>query len=144
MKLLKARLFARRAHKGQLDKAGVKYVKHVVRVAKTVTSKQAKLVGLLHDIVEDTDYTHQDIAKMFGIETAFQVGCFTKREDEKSEDYLERVKQSPIAIEVKLADLLDNINIFRLKKVTNTDLDRLKKYLEMYYELAQVWKLNHS
>ena len=137
MKLIKAFIVASLAHRGQVDKAGKKYVKHAIRVSRKVKSKQAKMVALLHDVVEDTCKTIEDIEKMFGRETAFQVSCLTKIKGEVTEEYIKRVKQSPVSIEVKLADLLDNMNVFRLKKVEEADLVRLKKYLSMYYELAK-------
>ena len=137
MKLIKAFIVAHLAHRGQVDKAGKKYVKHAIRVSRKVKSKQAKMVALLHDVVEDTSKTIEDIEKMFGRETAFQVSCLTKIKGEVTEEYIKRVKQSPVSIEVKLADLLDNMNVFRLKKVEEADLVRLKKYLLMYYELAK-------
>lgn len=140
MKLIKAYLVARSSHRHQVDKAGAKYIKHPIRVSKSVKSKQAKIVALLHDVVEDTNKTIEDIKRLFGEDIAFHVSCLTKVENESVEDYLKQIKKSPVAIEVKLADLHDNMNLFRLKNVHEKDITRLEKYTKMYYELAKEYK----
>lgn len=140
MNILKAYLIAKKAHKGQIDKGGNKYINHPIRVAKKVKTKQAKIVALLHDVLEDTTVTIDDIEKMFNKQIAFQVDCLTKKENQTPEQYLSCIMQDKISVEVKMSDLQDNMNLFRLKTITDSDLQRLKKYQMMYFELAKEYK----
>lgn len=124
----KARLFALEAHKGQVDKAGAPYEGHLSRVSSRVVTDEAKVVAWLHDTVEDTDTTVEDIAAAFGADTAHAVSCMTHREDEAYEDYLVRAKSDPVARLVKISDLIDNSNLSRLPEVTLKDVERQAKY----------------
>lgn len=121
---------AKKAHDGQVDKVGVPYITHPVRVAASCGSIEEKIVALLHDVVEDTPITLSDLkaAGMPGHVTA-AVDAITKRDNEKNIDYLERVKANPIAKAVKLKDLADNFSPARFEKLSESDKARLaKKY----------------
>lgn len=77
-----------------------------------------KICGLLHDLIEDTDWTFQDLKKEgFSDEIIKALDCLTKRKDENYTDFIERISKNPLAIKVKINDLEDNMNITRLEKL---------------------------
>lgn len=117
------------AHKGQVDKAGVDYIQHPLFVASLVEGELAKTVALLHDVVEDSDWTLEDLRKEGLPEEVVQaVGILTKKCNENYEEYILRVKQNPLARQVKLADLKHNSDLSRLANVTDRDRKRVAKY----------------
>lgn len=117
------------AHKGQVDKAGVDYIQHPLFVASLVEGELAKTVALLHDVVEDSDWTLEDLRKEGLLEEVVQaVGILTKKRNENYEEYILRVKQNPLARQVKLADLKHNSDLSRLANVTDRDRKRVAKY----------------
>lgn len=117
------------AHKGQVDKAGVAYIHHPLYVASLVEGELAKTVALLHDVVEDSDWTLEDLRKEGLPEEVVQaVGIITKKRNENYEEYILRVKQNPLARQVKLADLKHNSDLSRLANVTDRDRKRVAKY----------------
>lgn len=117
------------AHKGQVDKAGVDYIQHPLFVASLVEGELAKTVALLHDVVEDSDWTLEDLRKEGLPEEVVQaVGIITKKRNENYEEYILRVKQNPLARQVKLADLKHNSDLSRLANVTDRDRKRVAKY----------------
>lgn len=127
--LEKAILFALKVHSGQKDKAGKEYILHPLRVMLCFENKQQQIVAILHDVLEDSDMTEQDLQKAgFSQQTIEAVVCLTKKEGECYFDYIERVKQNDIAREVKLADLEDNMNLNRIQNVTQKDIQRVEKY----------------
>lgn len=127
--LIKAFSVASKAHKGQKDKAGRAYILHPVNVALRTKGIKQKTVALLHDIVEDTNITLDDLKKLgFDNEIVNAVAAITKKSGEKYENYLKRVKNNEIAKDVKIADLQHNSNLNRLKEITPKDIARKKKY----------------
>ena len=117
------------AHKGQVDKAGVDYIQHPLFVASLVEGELAKTVALLHDVVEDSAWTLEDLRKEGLPEEVVQaVGILTKKRNENYEEYILRVKQNPLARQVKLADLQHNSDLSRLANVTDRDRKRVAKY----------------
>ncbi len=123
-----ARSLASKMHEGQLDKAGLPYITHPHRVAARLTTPEARVVGWLHDTVEDTALTLSDVQARFGPETAAAVDALTRREGEAWEDYLGRVAANPVAKQVKISDLIDNSNLGRMPRVTLRDVERQAKY----------------
>ena len=125
----KALAIAEDAHKGQVDKAGIAYIHHPLYVASLVEGKLAKTIALLHDVVEDSAWTLEDL-RMEGLpeEVVQAVGILTKNRDESYEEYLMHVKQNPLARQVKLADLKHNSDLSRLANVTDRDRKRVAKY----------------
>lgn len=120
---------AKKAHAGQVDKAGVDYIKHPIYVASQVTTEQEKAVALLHDVIEDSDITVEDLlVSGLSNEVVTAVQILTKKKGQSYQEYLEKVKSNNLARVVKLADLKHNSDLSRLKSVTNTDYDRVKKY----------------
>ena len=120
---------ARKAHAGQVDKAGVDYIQHPLYVASQVKTEQEKAAALLHDVLEDSDITAADLLA-YGLsnEVVTAVQTLTKKKGQSYQDYLEKVKSNNLARVVKLADLKHNSDLSRLKTVSNTDYERVKKY----------------
>lgn len=132
----KAMNLAREAHKGILDKAGVPYINHPERVAGRLKKPEEKVVGWLHDTVEDTDVTLARIEAEFGPETAAAVDAVSRRKGEAWADYLVRVKANPVAKAVKISDLIDNSNLSRFENVTAREVKRQAKYNRALYFLT--------
>ncbi len=127
-----------KAHMGAVDKAGEPYSLHPIRVAGRMDSPEGRVVGLLHDVVEDTDVTLEDIERMFGKETAEAVDAITHRKGESWSDYLCRVKANPMARDVKISDLIDNSNLSRLPDIRPKDVERAEKYLRALRFLLEI------
>ena len=121
--------YAARKHEGQVDKAGVPYINHPRAVAAKLDSDVEKAVALLHDTVEDTDATVEEIKEVFGEEIADAVEVLTHPKDEPYMDYIRRIWTNRLARDVKLADLEHNMDLSRLNgKATEKDLERVEKY----------------
>ena len=131
---------ATEAHKDAIDKYGSPYINHVTRVMNMGEANDEKIVGILHDLVEDTNWTFKKLEREgFSIEIIDALKCVTKiNEDENYELFIERVKQNKLAIKVKLNDLTDNLDIKRMDKVRVKDVKRLNKYLKAYKILIHV------
>lgn len=117
------------AHKHQTDKCGLPYVFHPFHVAEQMTSEDTTVVALLHDVVEDTQYTLNDLEKMGFRETV--IAALALLTHEKSLPYLKYVWQirgNPVARAVKQADLQHNSDLSRLDCVTEKDKTRVLKY----------------
>ena len=120
---------ARKAHAGQVDKAGVDYIQHPLYVASQVETEQEKAVALLHDVIEDSNITAVDLlASGLPNEVVTAVQILTKKKGQSYQEYLEKVKTNDLARVVKLADLKHNSDLSRLKTVSDTDYERVKKY----------------
>ena len=122
-----AYLLAEEAHKGQKDKAGKDYIFHPMRVASIVKDEESHIItALLHDVVEDTDITIDDLRDKFSNEIIESLKLLTH---DKSVDYREYViglRNNDIARDVKMSDLIDNMNLDRFDIVTDKDRDRVK------------------
>lgn len=117
------------AHKGQTDKAGACYILHPLRMMMQMKSEAAMMVAVLHDVVEDTDWTIEKLREHGFSEAVLEaLECVTRREGKSLEEFLERAARNIIAREVEIADLEDNMNILRLSEVRPKDLERLEKY----------------
>lgn len=129
---------ATEAHKGQLDKAGRDYIGHPFRVMEMGKTEDEKIVGVLHDVIEDTDWTFEMLeAEGFSREVIEALKCVTKlSENENYDDFIERVRKNPLAVAVKINDLTDNMDIRRLPYLSDKDVKRLKKYLKAYKKLT--------
>ena len=134
----KAEVLARSVHAGQVDKAGADHIGHPERVVARMETPEEKVVAWLHDTVEDTGITLEDIGREFGFETAVAVDAVTHRKGESWSSYLCRVKGNEIARKVKIADLIDNSNLSRLPVVKEKDIIRQAKYNRALYFLMDV------
>ena len=125
------------AHRGQLDKAGNDYITHPLRVMDAGKTIDEKIVGVLHDVVEDTEWTFEMLsAEGFSAEVLEALRCVTKLSaSEPYDKFIARVKTNPLAVAVKINDLSDNMDIRRLPYLSDKDVKRLKKYLKAYKQL---------
>ena len=124
----KAINIAYNAHMGQMDKFGIPYIFHPMHLAEQMDTEESCIAAILHDVVEDTDVTIEDLEKDFSSEIVEAVRLLTR---DKSGDYMEyilKIKENPIAKKVKLADLQHNTDTTRLKKMTSKDIERNEKY----------------
>lgn len=130
------------AHKDQTDKAGYPYILHPIRVMQNVNSMDAKVVALLHDVVEDSEFP-DDVTKTifwgFTDEIFDAVFLLTREEGTSYELYIDRIiaSENKLAIIVKLADLMDNMNEDRLNELSNDVSARLRvKYAKAYDKIV--------
>ena len=120
---------AKKAHRGQFDKAGVDYIEHPIYIASQVCTEDEKAVALLHDVIEDSPFTAEELLQAGLPETVVTaVQVLTKKKGQDYQTYLENVKSNSLARFVKLADLKHNSDLSRLSSVTDKDLERLEKY----------------
>ena len=130
---------AKQHHEGQTDKAGKPYIEHPLRVMNQVESEEEKIVAVLHDIVEDTDISLDDLrSEGFSEEVVSAVECLTKQDGENYDSYIERISFNPLAVKIKLADLEDNSDLTRLPEVTDKDLERIEKYDKALEKLTRL------
>jgi hypothetical protein len=124
------------AHNGQVDKAGSPYILHPIRLMLKMKDEKSMSAAILHDVVEDSDISEGDLRSR-GIpdEVIKAVLCLTKKENESYDLFVERVLKNKIAIQVKIADIEDNINTLRLPNLSNEDLKRLRKYHSAWKKL---------
>jgi (p)ppGpp synthase/HD superfamily hydrolase len=121
------------AHRGQRDRTGAPYILHPMQVMAAVDTDTEKIVAILHDVVEDTDWTFEKLAQEgFPQEIIEALKCVTKREGEPYDDFVRRSAGNEIARRVKLADLEHNMDARRLTDVTEKDVERLKKYVQAW------------
>ncbi len=132
--LSKALDLAIEVHKGQYDRNGLPYLGHVVRVMNAGQTLQEKIVGALHDVVEDSPMTIEDLRLHgFDDEIVDAVDAITFYDEaETYDEYIDRVIKNRIAVRVKLNDLTDNMDIRRLSELDNQSIQRLKKYFRAY------------
>jgi (p)ppGpp synthase/HD superfamily hydrolase len=127
--LERAIVIAATAHAGAKDKGGHPYILHPLRVMLAVESREEKIVAVLHDVVEDTDWTLGRLRQEEFSDTVLQaLDALTRRENEDYFAFVRRARINPIARTVKLADLADNMNLSRIPSPTAQDLDRINKY----------------
>lgn len=125
------------AHSYQKDKVGSAFISHPLRVSMKCKSIEAKIVALLHDVIEDTKIdANYLIDNGFPKEIVDIVVILTRKKGEQYSEYIDRIKSNSIAREVKIYDLEDNMDIKRLNKLDETDIKRLNKYLMAYKTLT--------
>jgi len=135
--LEKAIGIATEAHRGQADRYGAPYILHPLRVMNRVNNEKEKIVAILHDVVEDTDWTFAALKKEgFPKDIIAALDCVTKREGEPYEKLVKRSGSNPLALRVKLADLEDNMDIRRMPKIDEDALERLRKYHHAWHYLT--------
>ena len=136
--LEKAIQIAIEAHQGQTDKAGAPYLLHLIRVMNEGQTEDERICGILHDLVEDTHWTFEDLRREgFSEEVIRALVCVTKQPNEPYTHFIERIKKNSLATKVKLNDLRDNMDITRLTFITEEDTQRLSKYLSAYHFLSE-------
>jgi hypothetical protein len=136
--LERAIAIAAAGHEGQLDKAGAPYILHPLRVMAAQTTIEAKIVAVLHDVVEDTGVTLAELRdEAYFQEPILQALEFvTRRPEDSYEGFIERCAFDPIARAVKLADLEDNMNTLRLMEFDAKAAERFSRYLAAHRRLS--------
>lgn len=134
-----AKQLAKEYHKKQVDKGGVDYFSgHITSVVNGVDTIEEKTVAYLHDTAEDTKLTYVDLMVLdFSDRVINAVIALTKDKKESYKDYLKRVKANELATTVKLSDLTNNMDLSRLKEITEVDKKRLEKYKKAYKYLKE-------
>ena len=124
------------AHAGQKDKAGKAYILHPLRLMARMDSEIEMSVALLHDVIEDSDFTAEDLLNN-GIPSNVvnAVQCLTRIQGETYAEFIDRVIKNKLAAKIKKADIEDNINVLRLNSVTSEDLERITKYHAAWHKL---------
>lgn len=154
-KLGKAIEFAFIKHKDQVDKQGKPYILHCVRILSVLSNMLGKLhnefdfekaldiqiVGVLHDIIEDTNIKEQEIRDLFGDRVANAIVAISRCDKEPYETYLQRVAENEIALIVKLVDIEDNLLPWRLDKLSE---DKRNYFIKKYAEAKKILNFRKS
>ena len=114
---IRAMQIAYSAHHGQVDKAGVPYIFHPLHLAEQMDEEISCCAALLHDTVEDTEITPEDLAAEFPGEVVEAVRLLTHDPETDYYDYVRKIRSNPIALQVKLADLNHNMDADRFAGV---------------------------
>lgn len=145
MKLSLAQLLSRAieiaavAHRNQVDKANAPYILHPLRLMMQGQTLLEQMVAVLHDVVEDSDWTLEQLAaEGFPPAVLTALDCLTRRRDESYDTFIQRVLTDPIAMQVKRYDLEDNMNLMRMAVLTDRDLQRLQRYHQAHQCILQV------
>jgi len=136
---IKALNFAYNAHKGVLDRSGIPYIFHPYHLAENMPDEISCAIALLHDVVEDTEYSFDDLrAEGFPEEVITGVKILTHSNEMPYMEYIAQIKASgnEKAICVKKADLHHNSDLSRLSKISERDLERLEKYKKALLDLG--------
>jgi (p)ppGpp synthase/HD superfamily hydrolase len=140
--LARALTIAAAAHEHQQDKNGAPYFLHVLRVMQRlpIDDETARIAAVLHDLIEDTDWTLEQLAaEGFHAEVIDVIDALTRRADESYTAFVARAGLHPLARQVKLADLEDNMDLRRLTQLQPADHERMERY-------HQAWRYlrNHT
>lgn len=126
-------------HHGQTDKSGAPYILHPLRVMAGMQTEAERIIAVLHDVVEDSDVTLDDLRRMgYSAEIVAAIDHLSRREDETYEEFIQRIKPHPLAVRVKLGDLLDNMDIRRNAALDEKALERFQRYQKAWVELTQI------
>jgi (p)ppGpp synthase/HD superfamily hydrolase len=137
--LNKAIIIAAKMHDGQTDKGGQPYILHSMRVMQAATTEDESIVAVLHDLIEDTPHTINDLRNDGFPEHIIQaIDCLTRRNLETYEQFIDRIKINPLAVKVKRLDIADNMNLDRIPNPTKEDYERIEKYREALENLNGV------
>lgn len=143
--LEKAIEIAVEAHRGQIDKAGKIYILHPIRVMLRGRNETEMTIGILHDTVEDTPVT-LDMLRLEGFsdEILAAISCITKKKGENYGDFINRVLTNPLATQIKLYDMEDNLNRDRIPFPTPKDEARFAKYEKYHKVILKQLKKYHD
>lgn len=126
-----------RVHQDQVDRAGQPYILHPLRVMLRLTGELEQMVGILHDVVEDSDLTFDDLRQMgYREEVITALDGVTRRDGETYEEFVARSQAHPVSRRVKLADLEDNMDLRRIAgEISHKDVERLRRYQRAWQQL---------
>lgn len=116
-------------HKGQTDKAGKPYIFHPLYVMNQMKTMRGKIVAVMHDIIEDTETTLEELKEIgFDDLTLDAIDALSRRKGESKDETLKRTLKNKIAIKVKIEDIKHNMDLSRLKEITQKDIERNNQY----------------
>ena len=135
----KAINIAYKAHEGQLDQSGIPYIFHPYAVAEMMEDEVTTCIALLHDVLEDTSVTDEELSKEFPEEVMEPLRLLNHDPSEPYMEYIRRIKMNPIATKVKLGDIAHNMDTSR---VVNTDVtkEQIDYWQKKYTEALKVLK----
>lgn len=133
----KAMKLAYEAHHGQVDKAGLPYIFHPIHLAEQMDDELSCCAALLHDTVEDTDVTQEEILRLFGKDVAEVIALLTHRKDEDYFEYVRAIAKNPVAKRVKLADLDHNSDQSRCDGAELSE-EKLAYWREKYQKAREI------
>ncbi|WP_198342946.1 HD domain-containing protein [Paenibacillus rubinfantis] len=117
------------AHKGQVDKGGAPYILHPLAVMNRVARMDEKIVAVLHDVVEDTEVTIDQLREYgFSEDIIEAIQLLTRSEKDSYEEFIIKTRGNSISKVVKIADIEENMNLSRIENPTDEDYKRLNKY----------------
>lgn len=120
------------AHHGQEDSCGMPYICHPLHLAESMDDEVSTCVALLHDVAEDTKITLEDLKKQFPPQVTEAVALMTHDPEVPYLDYIRRLKDNPIAVKVKRADIAHNTDFSRFAQVAETDPERIDYFHKKY------------
>lgn len=136
--LEKAIAIAVEAHSGQVQKNGQPYILHPLHLMLQMDSEDAQIAAVLHDVVEDTEWTLSDLqAEGFSDEVLVAISLLTRQPGMTYDQFIEEIAPNPLARAVKLADIAHNMDMRRLPDITLKDYDRLIQYRAAYERLRE-------
>lgn len=134
----KAMMVAYNAHHGQVDKCGIPYIFHPIHLAEQMDDEISCTVALLHDVVEDTEITIKDLAKLFPVEVIDAVNLLTRNKETSYYEYIEALKSNKVAVKVKLADLDHNLDITRMTYEDSLESAKVKALRSRYKKAKEI------
>ena len=118
----KAMKIAYEAHHGQVDKGGIPYIFHPYHLAEAMEDEISCCAALLHDVVEDTHITLEDLAKEFPDEVIRILKLLTHPKEVPYLEYVRAIRSHPVAVKIKLADIAHNSDQSRCPNLTEAQL----------------------
>ncbi|MDE6833223.1 MAG: HD domain-containing protein [Ruminococcus sp.] len=134
----KAMRIAYEAHHGQYDVNGVPYIFHPYHVAEQMTDEITTCVALLHDVIEDTDITIEELEQVFPAEVTEPVRLLTHEKGTEYIDYIEKIKTNPVARTVKLADIAHNSDMSRITDLNAVPAEKIIRWKRKYTEAKRI------
>ena len=135
---IKAMQIAYKAHYAQLDVSGVPYIFHPYHVAEQMNDEITVCVALLHDVIEDTDITLEELEKNFPAEIIDVLKLLTHKKGEDYFEYIKRIKENPAAKAVKLADIAHNCDFSRVNANNSVSQDKLEHWRNKYLAALKI------
>jgi (p)ppGpp synthase/HD superfamily hydrolase len=127
------------AHYGQDDAFGQPKILHLLRVMLKGENETEQITGVLHDLIEDTDWTIEGLKREgFSYEIINAIDLLTRRDEEEYECYVDRLSNNSLALRIKLFDIEDNLDITRSDSLSQRDISKLNKYLNAYQKLNSI------
>ena len=134
----KAMKVAYEAHHGQTDRSGTPYIFHPFHVAEQMDDELSVCTALLHDVIEDTEITFEDLTGEFPEEVVEALRCLTRDKNKNYFDYIRNLRKNPIAKKVKQADLLHNSDVTRLSDCENMSAEQISRLHGRYKRALEI------